>query len=204
MEHAALSDHLSFIPQPVDASNPQFSVISSTTPGDKEAALRKGLQSNGGKVFRLFCLSFHHFDDETARRVLKSTLETSDAFAIVELQDRNIGSLAIMFLEFWLLLAVTVFWFWHDELHLLLTYAMPILPAVHAYDGFVSCLRTRTFAETMRLVDSVQKSPKRRDGPMTGEVMCTQGGWTFTNQRTLHTWPIGYMSVIFGKKTEET
>lgn len=53
MEHAALSDHLSFVPQPVNASNPPFSVISSTTPGNKDAAFQAGYESDGSKVFRL-------------------------------------------------------------------------------------------------------------------------------------------------------
>jgi len=200
MEHAALSDYLSFVPQPVDASFPPFSVISTTTRGSKEAAFQAGFSSNGSKVFRLFCLSFHHFDDETAVRVMKSTLDTSDAFAIIELQDRRIGSLVLMFLEFWLLLGVTVFWFWHDGTHMLLTYALPILPAIHCFDGLVSCLRTRTFEETMQLVESVQ-GEKGFQWVRTGTVLTVKrGGWEFTHTRALHTWPIGYMEVTFGKK----
>ncbi|KAK4548003.1 hypothetical protein LTR36_010723 [Oleoguttula mirabilis] len=200
MEHAALSDNLSFVPQPVDASFPPFSVISTTTAGDKDLVFRAGLRSNGSKVFRLFCLAFHHFDDETAKRVIKSTLETSDAFAIVELQDRRIGSLVLMLLEFWLLLLVTVFWFWHDELHLLLTYALPILPAVHSWDGFVSCLRTRTFEETVRLVEAVQGSNKGDHALKGNAITVKRGDWMLSHSRTLHTWPIGYMEVTFGRK----
>jgi len=202
MDHAALSDHLSFVPQPVDASNPPFSVISSSTSGDKEAAFDAGYVSNGSKICRLFCLAFHHFDDETAKRVIKSTLETSDAFAIIELQDRRIGSLALMLLEYWLLLLITVFWFWHDEAHLLLTYAMPVLPAVHSWDGFISCLRTRTFEETIRLVETVQGNSKA-DHALKGNAITVQrGDWLFSHSRTLHTWPIGYMEITFGKKVE--
>ncbi|KAK5119331.1 hypothetical protein LTR85_007687 [Meristemomyces frigidus] len=200
MEHAALSDNLSFVPQPVDASYPPFSVISTTTPGDKDLVFRAGLKDNGSKVFRLFCLAFHHFDDETARRVIRSTLQTSDAFAIIELQDRRIGSLALMILEFWLLLLVTVFWFWRDDLHLLVTYAIPILPAIHSWDGFVSCLRTRTFEETIRLVEAVQ-GRKKGDHALKGNaISVTRGDWMFSHSRTLHTWPVGHMEVTFGRK----
>lgn len=200
MEHAALSDNLSFVPQPVDASNPPFSVISATTAGDKEAAWKQGYVSTGSKVFRLFCLSFHHFDDATAQRVLKSTLETSDAFAIIELQDRRIGSLLIMLLEYWLLLLMTMFWFWHSDIHLLLTYAVPLLPVIHAFDGFVSCLRTRTFEETVRLLESVKGKRRVTSGSRDQVTMIEVGDWRVTHSRTLHTWPLGYMEVTFGMK----
>ncbi|KAK5704962.1 hypothetical protein LTR97_002076 [Elasticomyces elasticus] len=235
MKHAALSENLSFVPQPVDASYPpfvtrimddlqhesfspsqegtrkylrvianvhehgRFSVISATTTGDKAAALKAGYESKS-KMFRLFCLSFHHFDDPTARRVLKSTLETSDAFAIIELQDRRIGSLFLMLLEFWLLLAITVLWFWHDQLHLLLTYGLPILPFVHSFDGFVSCLRTRTFDETLRLVEDVQGVQSNMHGNDSNGNVTQRKSWQFSHVRALHTWPLGYMEVTFGRR----
>ncbi|KAK5736935.1 hypothetical protein LTR17_007079 [Elasticomyces elasticus] len=199
MRHAALSENLSFVPQPVDASYPPFSVISATTTGDKAAALKAGYESKS-KVFRLFCLSFHHFDDPTARRVLKSTLETSDAFAIIELQDRRIGSLFLMLLEFWLLLAITVLWFWHDQLHLLLTYGLPILPFVHSFDGFVSCLRTRTFDETLRLIEDVQSGQSYMHGNDSDGDVTQRKGWQFSHVRALHTWPLGSMEVTFGRR----
>lgn len=202
MGHAGRSDHLSFIPQPVDASNPPFSVISVSTPGDKHAAFDEGYESDGNRVFRLFCLSFHHFDNDMAKRVIKSTLETSDAFAIIELQDRRIGSLLIMVFEYWLLLLVTIFYFWNSNVHLLLTYAVPLLPVVHAWDGFVSCLRTRTFEETIKLVEYVQGS-SRGDHALKGNaVAARRGDWLFSHSRSLHTWPLGHMELIFGKKVK--
>jgi hypothetical protein len=33
----------------------------------------------GKKVFRLFNLAFHHFDDELARRILRDTVDGGDA-----------------------------------------------------------------------------------------------------------------------------
>ncbi|KAK5136889.1 hypothetical protein LTR08_001811 [Meristemomyces frigidus] len=200
MDHATRSENLSFIPQPVDASWPPFSAISTTTPGDKTVPAKAGLKTDGSKVCRLFCLAFHHFDDDTAERVIKSTLEASDAFAIIELQDRRIGSVLLMILEFWLLLFVTIFWFWHNSPHLLLTYALPVLPAIHSWDGFVSCLRTRTFKETIRIVEAVQ-GRREGDHALKGNaVVVRRGEWMFTHERRLHTWPIGYMEVTFGKK----
>lgn len=73
---AAKSKNISFVPKPVDATN---------APRD----LLDGLVGAGGtpggvgdkKVFRMFNLAFHHFDDDLAKLILKNTLETADGFA---------------------------------------------------------------------------------------------------------------------------
>lgn len=131
---------------------------------------------------------------------MKSTLETSDAFAIVELQDRNIGSLLLMLLEFWLLFLITYFWFPEDRIHLALTYVVPVLPCIQAFDGFVSCLRTRTFGEVVSIVESVQ-GLREGDHVLKGNaVTVTRGEWQLSSRRTLHTWPLGYMNAVVGKK----
>lgn len=200
MWHASHSRHLSFVPQSVDATNPPFSVISSSTLGDKESAYDQGYETNESKVFRLFCLSFHHFDDEAALKVMKSNLETCDAFAIIELQDRRIGSLALMLLEYWLLVLVTVFWFWHDDAHLIFTYLLPVLPAIQCFDGFVSCLRCRTFEEIIQLVERVQVREKGKHALKGNGIVARRGDWIFRSQRTLHTWPLGYMNTVIGHK----
>ncbi|KAK5111973.1 hypothetical protein LTR62_004507 [Meristemomyces frigidus] len=196
------SRNLSFIPQPVDASSPPFSVISATTPGDKVAAFDQGFSSDGSKVLRVYCLSFHHFDDEQAERVVRSTLETSDAFAIIELQDRRVGSLVLMVMEFWLVFFISVLWFWDEPLRLLLTYAVPALPAVHCFDGIVSCLRTRTFGEFIGLVEEVlgSKAAVRSGGSGDGRTLLSRGDWVFEHRRVLHTWPVGFMGFTFGRK----
>ena len=64
------SANVSFIPDPVDATNPPFAAISSRTAGDKKVALEAGYEHDGRRVLRTFCLAFHHFDDEGAVRVL--------------------------------------------------------------------------------------------------------------------------------------
>lgn len=108
--HASQSANLSFIPDPVDATNPPFAAISSNTPGDKEAAKALGYEHDGCKVMRLFSIAFHHFDDEGAKRVIKSTMNTSDAVVIFELQERRIGSLVLMLLEPFLVYIMAIFW----------------------------------------------------------------------------------------------
>lgn len=67
---AKKSDNLSYIVQSVDA-----------TDAPPAKALLKGVAgAQGKKVMRLFCLAFHHFDDELAAQVLQNTVETSDGF----------------------------------------------------------------------------------------------------------------------------
>jgi hypothetical protein len=65
MRAARQSSNLSYIPEPVDAAAAPTDLIKS--------------YSSGNKVFRLFNLAFHHFDDKLARAILKDTVETSDA-----------------------------------------------------------------------------------------------------------------------------
>ena len=195
------SANVSFIPDPVDATNPPFAAISSRTAGDKKVALEAGYEHDGRKVLRTFCLAFHHFDDEGAVRVLKSTMETSDALVVFELQERAVGSCLLMVLEFWLVLLVSVFWFWGDMLHLFLVYGVPVLPSLHAFDGLVSCLRTRTFGEFVGLVDRAM-GRQRGLGEFDSEAVVRRGDWAFTNRRVLHTWPLGYMNATVGIKVK--
>ena len=200
VSHASHSANLSFIPDPVDATNPPFAAISSSTPGDKAAARERGYEHDGCKVLRLFSLAFHHFDDEGAKRVIKSTMNTSDAVVIFELQERRAGSLLLMLLEPFLVYMMAIFWFTDDWFYLALTYLVPVLPALHSFDGLVSCLRTRTFEEYVQLLDDSLglKHQSKASGPL---VTVQRGDWVFTNRRTLHTWPLGYMNVIIGMKT---
>lgn len=197
MPLTAKSINLSFIPQPVDAAFPKFSVISATTSGDKEAARRQGFESDGHKVFRLFCSTFHHFDNARAVRALKSTMDTSDGFAIVELQERRILSLLMVFLESWILLAMSVFWFWDDPVHL---FFQPLLSFIYLVDGLASCLRTRTFAEIIELAAKVTGQDMQsvlKGSPDNESVRI--GNWVFRSRRMLHTWPAGNLTVIVGK-----
>ena len=163
-------------------------------------------ESNAGtKIFRLFSLSFHHFPDDLAARVLRSSLETSDGFAIIELQDRRLWSLALMVADLPLLMLVTLLWFWSEPIRLLFTYALPVLPVVMTWDGLVSCLRTREFEEVVRLLEHAgQEGEEKIEVKRTGEACIDAriGGlrWVLEGQRKRHTWPVGYMNVVVGRK----
>lgn len=202
MAASAHSANLSFIPQPVDATDPPAAVISTTSPASNTDAQF----SSDTRVFRLYCLAFHHFPDDLARKVLASTMDTSDGFAILELQDRRLASFLLMFLDFWLMFVVTIFWFWKDPLQLLFTYIVPILPFTLSFDGCVSSLRTRTFLEVMTLVDkSLETALQSSQGRAVRKVLQQSGtaeieGWVFKGGREMHTWPIGYMNYVIGRR----
>lgn len=187
---------LSFIPQSVDATNPPISAMSTTANGSRTA---EGYRADS-KVFRLYCLSFHHFGDDLARQVLQSTMETADGFAIVELQDRYLSSFALMFGHIPLIFATSIFRYWRDLLMLLLVYVVPVVPAINTFDGVVSCLRTRSFKEVMALIGS-EVEAKSNAG---GEKSAVKDDWVFKSAYEMHSWPVGYMSWVTGYRQKPT
>jgi hypothetical protein len=201
MPLASHSANLSFIPQPVDATDTTHApplVISKTSSASKS--------SGDHKSIHLYSLSFHHFDDEDAGKIMESTLATADGVCILELQDRSLGCLILMLGEPFLLLLVTVLWFPFRPLHLFFTYVFPVLPFVQAWDGVVSCLRTRSFEETLRLAERALGERARvvseKNTGVVGEkvtvVEC--GEWKFVGVRRLHTWPFGYVNAFLARK----
>jgi hypothetical protein len=205
---AAKSASLGYISEPVDATNPPAAVISG------RADMLQNEDSDQAKrpIFRLYCLSFHHFDDEMAKRVLKSTFETADAFAIIELQDRRFWSFVIMLLNFFIVIFGSPIWFWNDPTHLALTYIIPVLPLIMVFDGTVSSLRTREFRELMELVDVVLNEPNESQSSLKGEMKhngqlgsysTTRGAWVFENGREMHTFPFGFMNWVVGYKVSD-
>jgi hypothetical protein len=68
--------NLTFIAKSVDATN---------APNDL-------IDDNGKKVFRLFNLAFHHFEDPLGKAILKNTMETADGFGY-SLQYRRMNNL---------------------------------------------------------------------------------------------------------------
>ncbi|KAF2666766.1 hypothetical protein BT63DRAFT_457722 [Microthyrium microscopicum] len=189
---ASKSENLTFISQPVDATNPPQVVISNSETG----------ASTPTRIFRLYCLAFHHFDDRLARKVVASTLATADGFAIIELQDRRLSSILLMFLHFFLVLVTGVLWFWRSPVQLLFTYVIPVMPFILAFDGAVSSLRTREFGEVLGLLDS-SSSVEMRAGQKLGQasavVELKDGAeWRFEADRKQHSSPFGYASWITG------
>ncbi|KAL9117762.1 MAG: hypothetical protein Q9187_005698 [Circinaria calcarea] len=171
---AKKSDNLHFIPTSVDAAN---------APPNLLRALSRGAKSNK-KVFRLFNLAFHHFDDPLAEKILRNTLATSDGFGIFELQARTLSSFLTITLIWPLMLLVSPFYFWDSPRHLFFTYIIPIIPFVMVFDGYVSSLRTRSAAEVMAMIRKVGGSE----------------GWEFRSGSECHTYPTGEMTWFIGVK----
>lgn len=77
---AARSRHIGYIPESLDAANASEDAIMRAcrpAPHSPDA----GSSWKDVRVLRLFCLSFHHFDDQLARKILEDTMETADGFA---------------------------------------------------------------------------------------------------------------------------
>lgn len=182
---AKKSDHLRYVKVSVDASdapNDLFALAdvprygNTIVPGHRK------------KTFRLFNLAFHHFPDPLALSILRNTLETSDGFAIFELQGRDLGNLLTVCTLAPLLWMGSWYWFWGQWEHLFWTYVIPVVPFVIVFDGLVSCLRTRRKGEIMDLI-------RRADG---GKGLVH--GWRFEAGGEVHTWPTGTMQYFVGIK----
>ncbi|TKA75748.1 hypothetical protein B0A49_02583 [Cryomyces minteri] len=145
------SAHLSFVPQSVDATHPPVSVTSRTATFNNPAEA----YTSDTRVFRLYCLAFHHFPDALARKTLASTLATSDGFAIIELQDRHVFSLALMALDLLLVFFVSPLWFWGDWLRLLFTNIVPLLPVIQAFDGAKEEHSAHTISQRIRTLKKI-------------------------------------------------
>ncbi|GKT94111.1 hypothetical protein Ct61P_11961 [Colletotrichum tofieldiae] len=167
---AAKSDHIGYEPNSVDAAAAPRELVD-------------GYTSRGKKVFRLFNLAFHHFDDPLAKAILKNTLETSDGFAVFELQGRDlysflmpailgIGCFFLAPLHAWRLRSLSV---------LIFTYLIPFC----LFDGYISALRTRTPDE----VEALMKSCGARTD-----------GWEFKSGSEPHMPPFGHVNWIVAEK----
>ena len=114
--------------------------------------------------------------------------------------------LLLMLGEPFLLFLVTIWWFPFKPLHLFFTYIFPALPFVQAWDGVVSCLRTRNFRETLALAETAlgerAKIVEEREIGVVGEktVVAECGDWKFVGVRRLHTWPFGYVNAFLARK----
>lgn len=170
---AKRSAHITYEAESVDAANAPPSLV-----GRYKAA--------GKKVFRLYNLAFHHFDDPLARAILKNTVETSDGFGIFELQDRSLGSVvSCCMFGFFVMLVAPYFYLWSPTI-MFFIYVCPIIPFVLVFDGLVSSLRTRTPEEVEILLRTCGADVE---------------DWEVKSGREAFMWPTGYLTwVICSKK----
>lgn len=177
-------------------------------------------QGSQKRIFRLFNCSFHHFNDAMAIDILKSTMDTSEGFAIIELQDRRLGMLFMMLCNWVFVLPLvpptcklkTPFWSHTYGVPNILIYPFlwSVVLVVLQVDGFVSCLRTREFNEFVQLVQQAAKIEGRaniRTDFQDGECLeiFDLPSWEIrSHQKVLHTLPFGYVRMITGVRRVPT
>ncbi|KAI8588643.1 hypothetical protein BDZ88DRAFT_444463 [Geranomyces variabilis] len=150
---AAGRSRLKFIENSVDATNPPATV-------------------RNMKAFRAFFLSFHHFDDVLAKRVVKSAMANGDGIGIFELQSRTLVTLLSLVMLFPITMIVTLLtpglrcsW-----THLFFTFVLPIVPLIVMVDGITSALRTRTPQEILTMVEAAREELDQSEGDWKVEV----------------------------------
>lgn len=187
---ASLSPNMHYAPQSVDAAAAPPNLLSTIEPPLSPSS--SSPSSSPKKTFRTFHLSFHHFPDALASRILHNTMTTSSGFAIIELQDRHLSS----FLSVCLLgLGVFVFsplfaWRWRSFGTLFWCWVLPVLPFVLVWDGWMSSVRSRT-------VDEVQDM-MRTCGVDSDEV----AKWRVRSGRVTHLPPWAEVHWIIATKDE--
>lgn len=188
-EAVKLSDHLHYVPLPIDASAAPSNLLSLVEPPlPSSSSTSSADQKNGKKQLHIFSLAFHHFDKPLALRILKNILSTSHAFCIFELQARTLDSLIVITMTWPLLWAFSWYHFWGKWDLLFWIYIVPIVPFVVVFDGWVSSLRTRWGDEVRDLI--VEAGGEGELGE----------GWKVNWGGCKHSRPFGEALWIFGKK----
>lgn len=203
---ASLSPNMHYAPRPVDAADAPADLLATVEPplppppppprpsSSSSSASHNPFSSLAlPKTFRTFCLAFHHFPDALASRILHNTITTSSGFAIIELQDRSLGS----FISVCLLgVAVMVFsplfaWRWRSPGTWFWCWVIPVLPFVLVWDGWMSSVRTRTVDEVQDLM--------RTCGVDSEEV----AKWRVRSGRVTHLPPWADVNWIIATKDED-
>ncbi|KAF3202711.1 hypothetical protein TWF679_010673 [Orbilia oligospora] len=171
-----------YLAQPVDAGKaPRKEILlgGNVVAGKKEK-----------KVFRMFNLAFHHFDDDGAKRILKDAVNGSDAIGIFEIQSRTPAGFLQVAAIGPILAFLTPF---HGPFlnfgHLFFTYIIPILPFVMVFDGYMSALRTRTPQEILDLLDTIPEKERI--------------GWDWKWGRQRFAKPVGEINYFMGIRSPE-
>jgi hypothetical protein len=105
--------------------------------------------------FRTVFSAFHHFNESDAIRILHDAVANKQGIAIVESTQRHVLMLAYMLFTPLLVLLTSPFQKPFRWSRMLWTYVVPVVPLAVAFDGFVSCLRTYTPQELMKMVSAV-------------------------------------------------
>lgn len=111
--------------------------------------------------FRVLFSSFHHFPPEEARRVLADAVEARRGIAVMEMTKRSLVAVLLILTTPLFAFVVTPFMRPFSWVRLLLTYLVPIIPLVIAFDGIISCLRTYSPDELRTIVEGLPEDDYR-------------------------------------------
>lgn len=120
--------------------------------------------------------------------LLSHYFETNAPLRIFEMTYRNLPALLNTSIVILSPLVTALVWFWWSPLHLVFTYMIPIVPLFFAWDGYVSCIRTRTDGELKRMILKEQAAG----------LDCE--GWTFHSGQTKVLPPFGNLYWFIGTK----
>ena len=107
------------------------------------------------KGFRTLFTCFHHFDPDTAVRILQDAVDEMAPIAAFEFTRRRPSNIAGMLLSPIAVLFDTARVSPFRWGRLIWTYLLPVVPLMYWWDGTVSHLRTYTVAELQELVSRV-------------------------------------------------
>ena len=100
---------------------------------------------------RTMFTAFHHFDPVAARDVLRDAAQRREPIAIFEVTQRSVPAVATVAISPVLVLLFTPFIRPFTWRRLAFTYVIPALPVFVLFDGLVSCLRSYSPSELMRI-----------------------------------------------------
>ena len=103
--------------------------------------------------------AFHHFRPDDARRMLVDAAQKMQPFCSFEFVERRAATMAFIAGTPLAALALAPFARPAKPAHLLLTYALPLIPGVVLWDGMASCLRAYSTPELRQLCDAAE-TPK--------------------------------------------
>ncbi len=105
---------------------------------------------------RTLFTSFHHLPDTVASDVLKDAFEKRCPIGVFEFTQRSLINVLMvlpsLFTSFFLIPFIRPFNPWR----LILTYLVPVIPLVTAFDIVMTCFRTRTPSELRDLIQNLE------------------------------------------------
>ncbi len=125
--------------------------------------------------FRTLFSSFHHFEPERARKILRDAVERRQPIAVLECTERHalapVAGLLFIPIIVWVMTLFMNSWTWR---RVLWTYVLPAIPLLITFDGIVSYLRTYTIDELREMAGTAEgyewQAGKLRSGRLPANV----------------------------------